>query len=291
MRSCEEMEVLMNLSLDDMLTSEEQQMLQAHLAACPACRTHMEELCALKKMLGQMEEAAPEDLHERILAYVEQETGNTQKTIPFHQRRWVKMLSGIAACAVLVVAAARFVPALDLSGNGMNNTSAIEQAATALPVAPPKLDSDMAAPEAVPDAAAPGHGVVVAPQEPSAAPEYMMPGNTGEGTTNAVTGQMAEDLPPLRKEYLDENNDYRVATVRKWLKVIGPKTALPDWVDLKFIYEAELEGESREYVEIAEWAEEYWVDQLIACGFTVEVMEEQEIVEDGEHILLIFFWE
>ena len=65
----------------------------------------------------------------------------------------------------------------------------------------------------------------------------------------------------------------------------------PEWVDLHFVYEAELDGISREYVEIAEWAEEYWVDQLTACGFTVEVMEDQEVVEDGEHILLVFFWE
>ena len=114
---------------------------------------------------------------------------------------------------------------------------------------------------------------------------------SNDAAENAVTGQMAEDLPPLRQEMVDENNDYQVTTIGKWLKVTGPKEALPDWVDLKFVYQADLEGQSREYVEIAEWAEEYWVDQLMACGFTVEVMEDQLVVENGEHILLVFFWE
>ena len=54
MRSCEEIEILINLYLDDMLTSEEQRVLEAHLETCPACRAKMEELCTVKSALVQL---------------------------------------------------------------------------------------------------------------------------------------------------------------------------------------------------------------------------------------------
>ena len=290
MRSCEEIEILINLYLDDMLPSEEQAVLMEHLQTCPACRVRFEELCTLKTVLGQLEEPAPAELHERIMTYVEEQTKTEKKVIPFRRKGWHRALAGVAACAVLAVAAARFAPSLDLSvTNGGQNTAAIEMAPTASSAL---TTTDALAPESAEDAYRPGNEIVAAPQAPAAQPEYSATGTSEmDAATNAVTGQMAEDLPPLRKEMVDENNAYRVTTVRKWMKVTGLRDALPDWVDLHFMYEAELDGTSREYVEIAQWAEEYWVDQLTACGFTVEVMEDQEVVEDGEHILLVFFWE
>ena len=290
MRSCEEIEILINLYLDDMLTSEEQQVLKAHLEVCPDCRAKMEELCTVKNVLAQMEEPAPAELHDHILTYVEEQTKNDRKVIPFGRKRWYRALAGVAACAVIAVAAARFMPSPEfLSVDNAQSVTAAGNTA-ALPAAPSASNGMMQ--DAVTDLYVPGNDIVSAPQEPAAKPEYSMavlPEN--DAATNAVTGQMAEDLPPLRKEMVDENNEYRVTTVRKWLKITGPREALPDWVDLHFVYQAELDGVSREYVEIADWAEEYWVDQLTACGFTVEIMEEQEVVEDGEHILLVFFWE
>ena len=290
MRSCEEIEILINLYLDDMLTSEEQQVLEAHLETCPACRAKMEELCTVKSALGQLEEPVPAELHERILTYVEEQTKSDRKIIPFGQKRWYRALAGVAACAVIAVAAARFMPSLEFVSHDSAESVMQVGNTAAMPAAPSASNGVMQ--ESVSDSYAPGNAVVAAPQEPAAQPEYsmaVMPDKDSE--TNAVTGQMAEDLPPLRKDMVDENNEYQVTTIRKWLKITGPREALPEWVDLHFVYEAELDGISREYVEIAEWAEEYWVDQLTACGFTVEVMEDQEVVEDGEHILLVFFWE
>lgn len=290
MRSCEEIEILINLYLDDMLTSEEQQALKAHLEVCPNCRAKMEELCTVKNVLAQMEEPAPAELHDRILTYVEEQTKNDRKVIPFGRKRWYRALAGVAACAVIAVTAARFMPSLQFVSNGSKESIMQAGNTAAAPAAPSAASGTVQ--DSVSDLNAPGNDIVAAPQEPAALPEYsmaVMP--ESDAATNAVTGQMAEDLPPLRKDMVDENNEYRVTTVRKWLKITGPREALPDWVDLHFVYQAELDGVSREYVEIADWAEEYWVDQLTACGFTVEVMEEQEVVEDGEHILLVFFWE
>lgn len=291
MRSCEEYELFINLCLDNMLPSEEQQELMKHLEVCPACRERYEQLAIMTAALGQMDEPVPEELHERIMEAVNRQNPE-KKVVPFRKRRWYRGLAGAAACAVIAVVAARFVPQLEFDVGSTAGDSASVEAVT-VPTAAPQI-SENASDKLPAESYVPSNDTVSVPSVPSvpSAPqtdrEEM---ETASGTTNAFTGQISEDLPPLRKENENDENEYRVTTVRKWRKVTGKREALPDWVDLHSVYEAELEGTVREYVEIAAWAEEYWVDQLTACGFLVEVMEEQEVVEDGEHMLLIFFWE
>lgn len=295
MRSCEEFEYLINLYLDDMLPSEEQQALMEHLESCPACRACYEELRAIKTALSQMEEPVPAELHDRILTYVEQNSGKkdqTSRVIPFRARRWVRALTGVAACAVLAVVAARFVPQLDLAVSQDSAESLVMDTVVAPSNGMPENNTGTTA-----DQTMPNKGAVTAPSPSESNPEYQQTQNSTLDATavpapeEQETGQMAEDLPPLRAENVDESNEYQVTTVCKWLKVTGKRESLPGWVDRHFVYEAELDGTSREYVEIAAWAEEYWTDQLTACGFAVEELTDQDVVEDGEHILLIFFWE
>jgi len=292
MRSCEEIEILMNLYLDDMLTSEERQTLEKHLEECSDCRAKLEELVAVKSVLGEMMEEPPANLHEQIMAFVERNTQKEKNVIPFYRKKWYRALTAVAACAILAVVAVQFMPrsAFSVPGNGQN-CAVMDSVPAAPSVAPEAAPPTESAPE---ENDVPGNDVVSAPQANAESKDYSYSIEiTGSAVPSVETmnGQMAEDLPPLRKENLCDNNEYRVSTVSKWLKVTGCRDALPDWVNLQFMYEAELDGISREYVEIADWAEEYWVDQLIACGFTVEVMEEQAVVEDGEHVLLVFFWE
>ena len=65
MRSCEDMELLINLCLDDMLPSEEMASLQNHLKDCPVCRQRFAQLREMKAALADMEEPVPADLHQR----------------------------------------------------------------------------------------------------------------------------------------------------------------------------------------------------------------------------------
>ncbi len=293
MRSCEDFELLMNLLLDDMLPSEESRPLHEHLKECQACRARYEQLCAMKEALSDMAEPVPEGLHGQILDYVEKNCPESVPTVsaapvPFYRKRWYRALTGVAACAVIAVAAARFVPNLDL---GVMENSAAEMRPE---VQTPAESMESPAPAPTKPAAdyktdaTPPQSVVI---ENTGGSETAMPSTEEPPVANALTGQMAEDLPPVRQEYANEDNTYRVPSIRKWLKVTGPREKLPDWVDLHFVYQAELDGASRDYVEIAAWAEEYWVDQLTACGFTVEVLEEHDVSEDGEHMLLVFYWE
>lgn len=293
MRSCEDFELLMNLLLDDMLPSEERRPLEEHLQECQACRTRYEHLCAMKEALADMAEPVPEGLHGQILDYVEKNCPESVPTvsaapIPFYRKPWYRALAGAAACALLVVVAARFVPAMDLAAteNGapqMKQELALEAPAATAPLATSAATAQPEAQKAPPQTVVTNDGLQK--DEAAGAVESAPP------VANAFTGQMAEDLPPVRQEYANEDNTYRVPSIRKWLKVTGPKEKLPEWVDLHFVYQAELDGASRDYVEIAAWAEEYWIDQLTACGFTVEVLDQHDVTEEGEHILLVFYWE
>ena len=71
---------------------------------------------------------------------------------------------------------------------------------------------------------------------------------------------------------------------------LAPVEDLPDWVDLNYLYETDMDGETVSYVEIAAWAEEQWTDQLTACGFIVEEMAGENLTADGDCLLLFFFW-
>ena len=292
MRSCEDFELLMNLCLDDMLSSEETEAFQEHLESCPACRERFLQLREMKAALSDLEEPVPKELHERIMAYVAEntdkapvETNSPAKVL--RPRRWYRGLATVAACAVIAVAAAQFVPnvkqdsaeslatAPQAPGVMLDNAVAESESSTInkmeffdsveAPAAPPM---SMVQPET--DAAPP------TPAEPSL---NMQP-----------TGQLAEDLPPLRQETFDEETARKDMSILKWLNVQGPKEKLPQWVDAEFVYETELNGETVPYVEIAAWAEDYWSDQLSSCGFFVEEMEGQDLSADGEYILLFFFW-
>ena len=292
MRSCEDFELLMNLSLDDILPSEERRPLEQHLEECQACRARYAQLRAMKEALAAMEEPVPEGLHGQILDYVEKNCPESAPTvsaapIPFHRRKWFRALTGAAACALIAVTALRFAPTMDLA---VSENAAL----TPVPEAQQMKPSAMQAPAApTTPAVSYDEPAYAPPQNVVSESKDSLPGATAAEppVANELTGQMAEDLPPVRQEHAAEDNTYRVPSVRKWLKVTGTREKLPEWVDLHFVYQAELDGATRDYVEIAAWAEEYWVDQLTACGFTVEVMEEHPVTEDGEHMLLVFYWE
>ena len=281
MRSCEEMELLMNLCLDDMLPSDEMETLKAHLEVCPACRERFAQLRELKAALANMEEPVPDDLHERIMAYVTENTAEKAESAKIlHPRRWYRALATVAACAVIAVAAARFVP-------NMQNSTA--ESLTYAPQSPDiafdsamiekEQDTDVVENTTLNDAVVKAPVASVQPESASSEPTM----------TDQQTGQMAEDLPPLRQEDT-KRQQVEETSIRKWLKAEGSKEKLPQWVNDQYVYETLLDGQTVAYVEIAQWAEDYWTDQLTACGFTVEEMEGQDLSDDGEYLLLFFFW-
>lgn len=285
MRSCEKMELLMNLCLDDMLPSEEWESLREHLETCPVCRERFAQLREMKAALASLEEPVPAELHDRIMVYIAENTAETtaEETAPariLRPRRRYRALATVAACAVIAVAAGRLIPGVQ------DNTA--ESLVTA-PQAPGAV-FDAAAAETVEDTNdAVLKDTPFRQPAPTEKPESTVQVPSEPAMLDEQTVQRAEDLPPLRQENggtagKDESS------VMKWLKAEGPKGKLPEWVDAEYIYQTELNGETVSYAEIDVWAEAYWTDQLQACGFAVEEMEGQNLTEEGESILLFFFW-
>ncbi len=281
MRSCEEMELLMNLYLDNLLPSEEVRLLNEHLKECQVCRERFHQLSTIKDALGEMEEPVPEGLHERILDYVEK---NGPESVPavsadpkiIRPRRWLRTLTTVAACAVIAVAAIRFVPDLTF------------QNAETLPVPDTYntiMENDFAAPESAP----------AAPQEPVQIPAAPPPVQMNELQSPPASqekdllpqGPLAEDLPPLIAP--NHRNDEQI-TVRKWLKAEGTQDQLPEWVTPDLMHFTDDEQHTHTYVVIDHWIEDYWKDQLTPCGFVFSDLEGVDLTEDGEKILIFFVW-
>lgn len=106
MPDCTRYEELCSASLDNALSKEEKQELEAHLAECPACRAYMEDLRAMKTLWKGLEIEAPEGLHERIMGQITQEMSETVVQMPAKQRRRppvFTMLAAAAACVLLAV--------------------------------------------------------------------------------------------------------------------------------------------------------------------------------------------
>ena len=94
--SCDKYLDLISACLDDELTEQESSDLSAHLAQCPACRAIAEDMKGLHCALtGLGEVPAPPVLSQSVMTRIAREKGRTR-------RRFVRHLSGLAACLVLL---------------------------------------------------------------------------------------------------------------------------------------------------------------------------------------------
>ena len=111
--SCEACDLLIQLALDDLLERSQKEAMEQHLHSCPACRKKYEEFVAIRQAI-RTPEPLPEGLHEKILHFVEEHTEEqaapSLNKPPLAFRRPMKMLAGIAACALVLFCAARFLP-------------------------------------------------------------------------------------------------------------------------------------------------------------------------------------
>lgn len=279
MISCDQIELSINLYLDDMLPSEELPALKAHLEHCPECRAVYEQLLALKNAVSALDEPVPEELHERILTYVAENTRQPEsvpgkKLLSF--RRWGKVLAAAVACGIIGITALYFGP--QESGDAMDQLSN---------GAEPLLQGSAMPNESVPDG--------TLPEAPSASSNLLMTENAGavvdttEGTQeehSVYSGQLSVDLPPT----VDEKQQDEARVIARRLVARGPQASAPECLAQTTVYEGELDGEVVSYVEIAVFAQDYWLDQLAACGFTVTQPEDGELDADGQYIRLYFLW-
>ncbi len=284
MRSCEDIEILINLCLDDMLPSEEIRPLKEHLQECQACREHFLQLRAMKDALGQLEEPVPEGLHGRILDYVEKngpESAHTVSAEPvvFRPRRWLRRLTAVAACALVAVVAIRFVPDLvPAAPESIPESdlfySAMKDVVSAMPPAANNATEESVTAPPQSESSTQKNQSITTPQQPE--PPALPP----------EPGPLAEDLPPMR---WDDKHTDESFSVRKWFSVQGDLANLPDWAAGELKQFTGEEGSTYPYAVIDHWNEDYWKDQLTPCGFVFTELTGHELQPDGDKILLFFF--
>lgn len=103
--NCEKYLDLISARLDSHLTAQEEGELNAHLQQCPACRAIAQDLAGLHSVLSDLGEAdAPAELSQTVMSKIKAERAAAR-------RRFVRRLSGLAACLVLCVGVLRIADA------------------------------------------------------------------------------------------------------------------------------------------------------------------------------------
>ena len=98
MSDCTMYEPLLHLLLDGEISPAERADLEAHLAACPACRERLEQLEAVRGAFALLDAEVPAGLRERAMAAVRLEVRRERRR---RLGRLARGLGALAACCVL----------------------------------------------------------------------------------------------------------------------------------------------------------------------------------------------
>lgn len=268
MNGCQKARLQMSRKLDGVLPPAEDAALQAHLSACPACRTVWEQLCALQQCLREPE-PVPETLHSAVMARIAQARQEPAQKASVRRgprrKAWIPALAGVAACGVLVVGAVRF--GLFRGASSAENLSW----STGMDTAPSAADRDEDKSGSAGmdglwfDAAADTDALSPSPSEPAEMPE-----TADRETASPESQQQKSSAAGSGADYLAQ----------------GPKAALPLWA-AALLQPAE-EGEGYEWLTLEPEKLEAFTAELSQRGFTLETL--QEPPADGP-VKIVFLWD
>ena len=106
MKTCEDYIADMNLSIDGLLTPEEEQALQAHLAVCPKCRSLYQSYRDIQAAIDEAEVEPPKGLTHSIMTQIHQEKVRHSPKATLKRMRFTLTA---AVIALVVVAAGKYV--------------------------------------------------------------------------------------------------------------------------------------------------------------------------------------
>lgn len=172
MKTCEDYIADMNLSIDGLLTPEEEQALQAHLAVCPKCRSLYQSYQDIQAAIDEAEVEPPKGLTHSVMTQIHQEKVRHSPKATLKRMRFTLVA---AVLALVVIAAGKYI------GTPHGNT-----AASSTPEA--------AAAEAANEAAANPEVALAAPPEEAAGAAEQDAAEATEEDTAEYAAEAA--LPP-----------------------------------------------------------------------------------------------
>lgn len=287
MRSCDEMDILIQLKLDDLLDPSQERLLEEHLRECRSCRERYEQLRVLKDALGSMEEPAPAGLHGSIMRYVEKNGAGETPAAPAAPkskrrtlRRFLTAAAAVAACCAIVLVGKQMFPRMG-AANETVYFAANDSTGANAQIAPAGGAADEAADEGAFDAAMKNQG-----------PDTALDGleESKQTDTSDADNRIAIDLPPMDESeswsFGVETEQQSILSARR-ISVTGSRASLPQDLPAGELRDATAESGGMDYILIESWAADHWQELLESAGFSWEDTGENP---DGEDTVLLFTW-
>ena len=147
MKTCEDYIADMNLSIDGLLTPEEEQALQAHLADCPKCRSLYQSYRDIQAAIDEAEVEPPKGLAHSVMTQIHQEKVRHSPKATLKRMRFTLVA---AVLALVVIAAGKYI------GTPHGNTAVSSTPETAAAEAPAEAAANPEAALAAPPEEAAG---------------------------------------------------------------------------------------------------------------------------------------
>ena len=287
MRSCDEMDILIQLKLDDLLDPSQERLLEEHLRECRSCRERYEQLRVLKDALGSMEEPAPAGLHGSIMRYVEKNGAGETPAAPAAPkskrrtlRRFLTAAAAVAACCAIVLVGKQMFPRME-NDNGAAFFAANDTSGADVEMSASAGSAGQAADESTFDATLKNQG-----------PDTALDGleESKQTDTSDADNRIAIDLPPMDESeswsFGVETEQQSILSARR-ISVTGSRASLPQDLPAGELRDATAESGGMDYILIESWAADHWQELLESAGFSWEDTGENP---DGEDTVLLFTW-
>lgn len=115
MKSCEEIQALIEMYLDDELTREQKHLFKTHISSCNECRDALSFAKSIRQTLTALPELdVPEDFELKIRERINRECKPSRKSFSFYARKY----GALAACVVLAVVLGGRLTDIDFTKTG-----------------------------------------------------------------------------------------------------------------------------------------------------------------------------
>lgn len=115
MKSCEEIQALIEMYLDDELTREQKHLFETHISSCNECRDALSFAKSIRQTLTALPELdVPEDFNLKIRERINKECKTSKKSFSVYARKY----GALAACVVLAVVLGGRLTDIDFTKTG-----------------------------------------------------------------------------------------------------------------------------------------------------------------------------